>query len=54
MFKSGKNYKVKDLPTTIEIFGLPYTIAYHTSPSEVDADKRNTLFGNRSFPLNGC
>lgn len=45
MFKSGKNYKIKDLPTTIDIIGLPYTISYHQVPNEVDADKRTTLFG---------
>ena len=45
MFKSGKNYKVSELPTNFEILGIPYTIAYHELPSEVDADKRASLVG---------
>lgn len=45
MFKPGKNYKIKDLPTEINIFGITYTISYHESPTEVDAEKKSSLFG---------
>ena len=45
MFKGGKNYKVSELPTKFELLGIPYTIAYHELPSEVDADKRASLVG---------
>ena len=45
MFKHGKKYKISELPTTVNILGIQYTIGYHTLPNEVDAEKRTSLFG---------
>ena len=45
MFRHGKKYKISELPTTIDILGIQYTIGYHELPNEVDAEKRASLFG---------
>lgn len=45
MFKHGKKYKISELPATVDILGIHYSIAYHTLPNEVDAEKRSSLFG---------
>lgn len=45
MMKTGKKYKISELPTEIDVLGITYTISYHEVPNEVDAEKRSTLFG---------
>ena len=45
MFKTGKKYKISELPSSIDIFGITYTIGYHDLPTNVDAEKRISLFG---------
>ena len=45
MFKTGKKYKISELPSSIDVFGITYTIGYHELPNNVDAEKRATLFG---------
>lgn len=45
MIKTGKKYKISELPTEINVFGITYAISYHESPTEVDADKKSSLFG---------
>lgn len=45
MFKTGKKYKISELPSSIDVFGITYTIGYHDLPNNVDAEKRTSLFG---------
>lgn len=45
MIKTGKKYKISDLPVEIDILGITYTIGYYQLPNEVDAEKRTSLFG---------
>lgn len=45
MFKTGKKYKISELPSSIDVLGITYTISYHESPTEVDAEKKSSLFG---------
>ena len=45
MFKTGKKYKISELPSSIDVFGITYTIGYHDLPNNVDIEKRTSLFG---------
>ena len=49
VFQRGKNYKIEDLPTKIDILSVEYTIEYHAFPSGVDSSKRRALLGQTDF-----
>lgn len=47
--KQGKNFNIKDLPTSINIFSVIYDVSYHLMTTEVDSNKRKSLFGQVDY-----
>ena len=47
--KAGKNFNIKDLPNSINIFSVIYDVSYHLITTEVDSGKKKSLFGQVDY-----